>query len=79
MDKHLKTHGITKDSHFARIRGYSDTVGGGDYNELDGWSGKPMPRARLTARESTHHWFVETRQPFCTVETKEFQEIFSCL
>ncbi|KAH7383440.1 hypothetical protein BKA64DRAFT_760133 [Cadophora sp. MPI-SDFR-AT-0126] len=38
MDKHLKAHGITKNSHFARIHGYSDTIGGGDYTELDGWS-----------------------------------------
>jgi hypothetical protein len=35
-----------------------------------------MPRARLTARESTRRWFVKTRQPFSTVETKEFQEMF---
>ncbi len=53
MDKHLKTHGITKNSHFARIYGYSDTIGGGDYTELDSQSSKLMPRARLTAREST--------------------------
>jgi hypothetical protein len=76
MDKHLKIHGITKNSHFARIHGYSDGIGGGDYTELDGWSGKPMRRARLTARESTRRWFVKTRQPFSTVETKEFQEMF---
>jgi hypothetical protein len=75
MDKHLKTHGITKNSHFARIHGYPDAVGAGDYNELDCWSGKPIPRARLTARESTRRWFVKTRQSFSTVETKEFQEI----
>jgi hypothetical protein len=39
MDKHLKTHGITKNYHFARIHGYSDAIDGGDYTELDGWSG----------------------------------------
>jgi hypothetical protein len=31
MDKHLKSHGITKDNHFARIHGYSVGIGGGVY------------------------------------------------
>ncbi len=61
MDKYLKTHGITKNSHFARIYGYSDAIGSGDYTELDGWSSKLMPRVRLTTRESTRRWFVKTR------------------
>jgi hypothetical protein len=60
IDKHLKTHGITKNSYFARIHGYFNAIGGGDYTELDGWSGKPMLRARLTTKEFTRRWFVKT-------------------
>ena len=60
MDKHLKTYGITKNSHFARIHGYSDTISSSDYTELDSQSSKPMPRARLTTRESTRRWFMKT-------------------
>ena len=53
-----------------------DEYNGGDYTEFDSWSGKQMFRARLTARESTRHWFVKTRQPFTTAENDEFQEMF---
>ena len=76
MSDHLKTHGITKQTHFARIHGYSTPTSGGNYTELDAWSGKPMPRARLTARESTRRWFVKSRQPFSLVESSDFQEMF---
>ena len=76
MGKHLKVHGITKDTHFSRIYGYGGGVSGGDYTELDAWSGRPRQRARLTSREATRRWFVKTRQPFSTVESDEFQEMF---
>ena len=72
MGNHLKLHGITQNSHFLRIRGYSEAIGGGDYTELDAWSGKPKPRARLSAHEATRRWFVKTRQPFSVVETNKF-------
>ena len=76
MATHLKSHGITSESHFARIHGYSNGIGGGDYTECDSWSGKQMLRARLTARESTRRWFVKTQHPFSTVKNDEFQEMF---
>ena len=72
MDKYLKTHGITKNSHFTRIHGYSNTIGGSDYTKLNSQSSKPIPRARLTTKESTRRWFVKTRQLFSIVKTKEF-------
>jgi len=76
MDKHLKSHGITKDIHFARLHGYSGGIGSGEYTELDAWSGKPMPRTRLTRKQAVRRWFVETRQPFSIVEDDAFQEMF---
>lgn len=76
MDKHLKTHGITKNSHFVRIQGYSTTISDSDYTKLNSQSSKPMPRARLTTRESTRRWFVKTQQPSSIAETNEFQEMF---
>jgi hypothetical protein len=76
MGDHLKTHGITKESHHARINGYGRAIGGGDYTETDAWSGRPRQRARLTAKESIRRWFVKHRQPFSAVETPAFQEMF---
>jgi hypothetical protein len=76
MVNHLKVHKITADSHTMRLHGYSEAIGGGDYTELDGWSGKSRPRARLTAKEATRRWFVKTRQPFSQIESDEFQEMF---
>jgi hypothetical protein len=60
MDKHLKTYDIIKNSYFTRIHGYSDAINSSDYTELNSWSGKPMPRARLTTKESIRRWFVKT-------------------
>ena len=79
MIKHLKQrHHITEQTHFARLQGYelSAAIGGGDYNELDAWSGKQMPRARLTKKQSVRRYFVQTRQPFLAVEDPSFQEMF---
>jgi hypothetical protein len=76
MGKHLRTHGITTDTHFARVHGYSEAISGGDYTELDAWSGKPKARARLSSKQATRRWFVKTRQPFSTVEDDSFQEMF---
>ncbi|KAM4054771.1 hypothetical protein HRG_005593 [Hirsutella rhossiliensis] len=68
MGDHLKIHGITKESHHGRINGYGRAIGGGDYTEVDAWSGRPRQRARLTAKESIRQWFVKHRQPFSVVE-----------
>jgi hypothetical protein len=76
MGRHLLYHKISKQSHFARIHGYQHAIGGGEYTELDAWSGQPKQRARLGARESTRRWFVKARQPFSIVESSEFQEMF---
>ena len=79
MIKHLRQrHHITEQTYFARLQGYelSTAIGGGDYNELDAWSGKPMPRARLTKKQSIRRYFVKTRQSFSTVEDLAFQEMF---
>ncbi len=72
MGNHLKLYGVTQNSHFLRLHGYSEAIGGGDYTELNAWSGKPKPRARLSTHEATQRWFVKTRQPFSVVETNEF-------
>ena len=76
MVKHLKTHGITSDVHFARMNGYSQAIGGRDHTELDSWGGRRPERARLTSREATRRWFVKMRQLFLVVESPEFQEMF---
>jgi hypothetical protein len=55
---------------------YSKAIGGGDYTELDSWSGQAKSSARLTAKDVTRRWFVKTRQPFSAVGTHEFQEMF---
>ncbi|XP_044723710.1 uncharacterized protein HRG_01606 [Hirsutella rhossiliensis] len=68
MGDHLKSHSITKESHHGRINGYGRAIGGGDYTEVDAWSGRPRQRARLTAKESIRQWFVKHRQPFSVVE-----------
>ncbi|KAM4063535.1 hypothetical protein HRG_014012 [Hirsutella rhossiliensis] len=65
MGDHLKSHSITKESHHGRINGYGRAIGGGDYTEVDAWSGRPRQRARLTAKESIRQWF-----------TPAFQEMF---
>jgi len=74
MGKHLRTHGITADTHFARTHGYSSSPGG--YTETDTWSGREKSRARLTSRQATRRWFVKTRQPFSAIEDNSFQEMF---
>lgn len=76
MGDHLKKHGITKETHFARINGYGKGSDGGEYTEGDAWSGASKQRARLTARQATRRWFVKSRQPFTVVEEKSFQEMF---
>lgn len=78
MGKHLKrVHRISKETHFARIYGYSTGgIMGGSYTEVDPWSGRPQPRARITKPQSIRRWFVKTRQPLSAVESTEFQEMF---
>jgi len=74
MGDHLKTHGITKDTHNARKAGYVKV----SHNNPDTtWSGSTdLLVARLTPRESMRRWFVKSRQAFLEVETLEFQEMF---
>ena len=77
MADHLKTHGITKDTHNARKAGYIKAP----YNNPDTtWSGtKDLLTARLTPRQAMRRWFVKSRQAFLEVEQPEFQEVFYSL
>jgi hAT family C-terminal dimerisation region len=78
MGDHLKTHGITRDTHFARLHGYTKVASGGSYPELN-WSGQSLIQARLTSRQASRRWFIKSRQPFSEVEAVEFQEMFLSL
>jgi hypothetical protein len=77
MGDHLKTHGITKDTHNARKAGYVKAP----HNNPDStWSGTDdLLNARLTSRQSIRRWFIKSRQAFAEVEQPEFQEMFFSL
>jgi hypothetical protein len=78
MRDHLSiAHGITKESHEGRIRGYTQGKEMGAYTENTSWSSTTKKHQnRLSRKEATRRWFVKTRQPFKAVEAPEFQEMF---
>jgi hAT family protein len=77
MGDHLKSHGITRDTHNARTAGYVKTP----HNKPDStWSRTDdLLMARLTPKQSMRRWFVKSRQDFSEIESPEFQEIFFSL
>ena len=81
MNRHLKSHGITAETHFAYMHRVSTAIGGGDYTECDKWNSDSPPYSTLCPNrfgrsEATRRWVVLTRQPFSGVNEDSFQKMF---